>query len=82
MPENEVSQQTWFVPGSVVVEKREDVLQWCIKREARPGKAYCERCTDYAARYVRRRAYRESMSMAHRGDGFDPFRDKIARIGG
>lgn len=62
--------------------RRSGMCSRCTVRRARPGKAYCQRCTEYAGRHARRRAYREAMSMARYGDGFNPFRDKVARIGG
>ncbi len=72
----------WFTENKKLHRERarqSGMCSRCLVRRARPGKAYCQRCTEYAARYARRRASREFVSKTY---GFDPFRDKVARIGG
>jgi hypothetical protein len=49
----------------------------CLVRRARPGKAYCERCTDFEKRYARKRNQRESVRSMY---GYDPYGDKVMRI--
>jgi hypothetical protein len=46
----------------------------CVVRRARPGRAYCQRCTDYAKQYARRKHLRQLYT------GFDPFGEKVTRI--
>lgn len=52
--------------------KAAGVCTRCVVRRARPGKAYCQRCTDYAKLHARKR---------NRGDStVEPYRDKVTRI--
>jgi hypothetical protein len=76
----------WFTENKKLHRERarqSGMCSRCCVRRARPGKAYCQRCTDYAARYAKKRVYREAMAAAKSiVMGFDPFRDKITRISG
>jgi len=49
----------------------------CLVRRARREKAYCQRCTEYSARYARKRNQRESLVAMY---GPDRYRDKVMRI--
>jgi hypothetical protein len=49
----------------------------CLVRRARPGKAYCQRCTDFEKRYARKRNQRENVRSMY---GYDPYGDKVMRI--
>jgi predicted Rossmann-fold nucleotide-binding protein len=49
----------------------------CVVRSAPRGKAYCQRCTDYAKQYARQRnAHRKAVETG----GYDRYRDKVMRI--
>jgi hypothetical protein len=49
----------------------------CVVRSALRGKAYCQRCTEYAKRYARKRNQRDSLTAMHCRD---THRDNVMRI--
>ena len=49
----------------------------CIVRPARLGKAYCQRCTEYAKRHAKARNQDKSLDSTSR---LDSYRDKVMRL--
>jgi hypothetical protein len=54
----------------------------CTVRRGRPGKAYCQHCTDYAKRYAREQRARRMTNGATRSYDPNPNQDKVAKIRG